>query len=224
MTPTTIDTILFDLDGTLVDTEMSAAKSIRAVFHAWGIAIEDSDAGYITGRTWKAAADFLSTKYRLPVSHDQACRQMIEAYRETLENDLVIVPGGAAAVRALVAHGHSVALVSGSNRAEILWALDQLKIRDQFKIILGAEDYPNSKPAPDGYLKALQMMGRDPRRTLVFEDSRAGISSALAAGAWVVAISGTNHFKQDTSHAHHHIPDLREVTPAWIAQLEKRFV
>lgn len=222
VTLTVIDTILFDLDGTLVDTELSAAKSIHACFKRWGVSIEESDAGYITGRTWNAAADYLFKKYKLPVSRDEACQLMIEIYRETLENDLVIVPGGAACVRALTSHGHSVALVSGSNRAEILWALDKLKIRELFKVILGAEDYPNSKPAPDGYLKALKMMGRDPRRTLVFEDSTAGISSALAAGAWVVAISGTNHFKQDTKHAHHHIPNLNEVTPEWIAQLAKK--
>lgn len=217
-----INTILFDLDGTLVDTELAAAKAIHGCFERWGVAVDKTDAGYITGRTWASAFEFLFKKYKLPVSAEEAGRQMIEAYRESLETDLTIVPGGAAAVRALAAHGHDLALVSGSNRAEILWALDKLQIRAHFKVILGAEDYPNSKPAPDGYLKALTMLGREPARTLVFEDSQAGIASGLAAGAWVVAITGTNHFKQDTSRAHHHIPDLSGVDAKWIENLAIR--
>ncbi len=213
-----IDTILFDLDGTLVDTEPAAAKAIHMCFENWGLKIDATDAAYITGRTWASAFDFLFKKYKLPVSANEAGEEMMQAYRDSLEVHLGIVPGGAAAVNALAGH-YELALVSGSNRQEILWALDKLKIRHQFKVILGAEDYPNSKPAPDGYLKALKMLSRQAPNTLIFEDSQPGIASARAAGAWVVAITGTNHFKQDTSHAHHHIPDLRGVSPEWISQL-----
>ncbi|MGZ3687945.1 MAG: HAD family hydrolase, partial [Bdellovibrionota bacterium] len=110
-------------------------------------------------------------------------------------------------------------LVSGSHRSEILWALDKLQIRSHFQVILGAEDYPRSKPAPDGYEKALKTLAVKPNRSLVFEDSTAGIRSARDAGTWVVAITGTNHFKQDTSEAHHWIPDLREVNVDWISKI-----
>jgi HAD superfamily hydrolase (TIGR01509 family) len=218
-----IDTILFDLDGTLVDTELAAAKAIDLCFKQWNIQIDKSDAAFITGRTWERAAHFLAGKYPLPVPAAEACEIMIAAYRATLKTDVTIVPGGAEAVHSLAVAGHKLALVSGSRRADILWALDKLAIRERFEVVLGAEDYPNSKPAPDGYLKALSLLGnRDPKRTLVFEDSQPGIASALAAGAWVVAITGTNHFKQDTSRAHHHIPDLSGVTSEWVAQLGQR--
>lgn len=218
-----IDTILFDLDGTLVDTELAAAKAIDACFAGWGIQIHKDDASYITGRTWETSADFLASKYSLPVSAAQACEIMVAAYRQTLTTDITIVPGGADAVRALASAGHKLALVSGSRRADILWALGKLGILAQFPVVLGAEDYPNSKPAPDGYLKALQLLGqRDPKRTLVFEDSQPGIASALAAGCWVTAITGTNHFKQDTSLAHHHIEDLSCVTAEWVMKLGKQ--
>lgn len=218
-----INTILFDLDGTLVDTELAAAKAIDACFAGWGIQIDKLDASYITGRTWELSADFLASKYKLPVTAPQACEIMVAVYRETLKTEITIVPGGADAVRALAKHGHKLALVSGSRRADILWALGKLDIHAHFEVVLGAEDYPRSKPAPDGYLKALQLLGnRDPKRTLVFEDSQPGIASALAAGCWVTAITGTNHFKQDTSHAHHHIVDLTCVTAQWVIDLGRR--
>lgn len=212
-----INTVLFDLDGTLIDTEHCAAIAVEESFKDWGIPIAASDARYITGRTWGAAFQFLFSKYSLPVSDEEAARFLIARYRKTIQEKLILVPGGADAVRALSDSGRfRLGLVSGSNREEILFALDRMNIRERFDVILGAEDYPRSKPAPDGYLKALMLLNRTAQSGLVFEDSEAGIASALAAGLKVCAITSTNHFGQDTSGAHHRIADLRGVNAEWV--------
>lgn len=216
-----IRTILFDLDGTLIDTEPSAAKAIADCFSEWGIQIDKQDSHFITGRTWESAYDYLFAKYAIPLPREEASRLLIERYRLELETRLHLVPGGADAVREIAPH-FDLALVSGSYRSEILWALDKLAIREHFKVIYGAEDYPRSKPAPDGYLKALATLKGQGPETLVFEDSEAGIASGLAAGAWVVAITATNHFRQDTSQAHEKIPDLRGVNREWVRAFEER--
>lgn len=218
-----IDTILFDLDGTLIDTEPAAARAINECFSRWGIQISPDDAQFITGRTWASAFQFLFNKYRIPVAAEEASGLMMKTYREALEEKLHQVPGSADAVRALAGR-YRLALVSGSGRKEILWALDRLSVREHFEVILGAEDYPRSKPEPDGYSKALKLLGAEASRGLVFEDSQAGIASARAAGLWVVAITTTNHFGQDTSAAHHHIPDLRSVDASWVADLSQRLL
>jgi len=67
--------------------------------------------------------------------------------------------------------------------------LEKLKIKHHFQIILGAEDYFQSKPHPDGYSKAVQVLGANPNSCLVFEDSTAGIQSARSAGLWVIAVN-----------------------------------
>lgn len=213
-----ITTILFDLDGTLVDTEPAAAAAINECLSEWGIPADPSDAAVITGRTWATAFDFLFKKYPLPLPAQEAGEAMLTRYRLKLETHLRIVPGSAQAVAAL-AERYPLALVSGSHRSEIIWALDRLNVRHHFQFILGAEDYPRSKPAPDGYLKALEMLRAKAENTLIFEDSSAGIQSALAAGTQVVAITGTNHFNQDVSLAHHRIPDLTGVTPEWVKSI-----
>jgi HAD superfamily hydrolase (TIGR01509 family) len=213
-----LEAILFDLDGTLVDTELAAAQVIHEQFRSWGCPVDAEDARYLTGRTWAKAFELLFAKYPIPVPHDEAATTLLDAYRDALEANLPVVEGSADAVRSLAGH-YPLALVSGSNRREILWALGKLGVLDRFKIVLGAEDYPRSKPAPDGYAKAIELLGVAPSATLVFEDSQPGIESALAAGTKVVAITGTNHFNQNTRLAHHHIPDLRTVDVGWIRQL-----
>lgn len=216
-----IEWVVFDLDGTLIDTEPSAAKAIKRTFKEWGITVTVEDASFVTGRTWDSAFQFLFNKYQLPIPQEDAVQKVLDNYRLSLETELTLVPGSVEAVESIAAR-YPIGLVSGSHRREILWALEKLKIHQHFKVILGAEDYPRSKPAPDGYLSAISKMKFSAQKTLIFEDSTAGIASARAAGAWVVAITGTNHFRQDTSQAHHHISDLSKVTAEWVKDLGKK--
>ncbi len=127
------------------------------------------------------------------------------------------VGGAVEAVRSLARSGKfRIGLVSGSNRSEILWATQKLQIQSHFEVILGAEDYRESKPSPEGFLKAMETLGVTGSETLIFEDSHAGLSSARAAGAWAVAIRCTNHFGHDLSQAHFQIHDLSDVDPEWV--------
>ena len=213
-----IQGIIFDLDGTIIDTELTAAKTLEKIFQEWSIDLHSDDSSFVTGRTWESAFQYLFKKYSLPISPEEAKLKILTAYRENLEEYLPTVPGSVEAIQALAPH-FPLALVSGSSRRDILWALKTLNIVSHFQVILGAEDYPKSKPEPDGYLKALESMKLHPHSGLVFEDSTAGVTSALQAGLWVVAITSTNHFNQETSRAHFKIQDLRGIDQKWVDHL-----
>jgi HAD superfamily hydrolase (TIGR01509 family) len=214
-----INTVFFDMDGTLVDTELAAAKAVKDCFAAWNYEVKPEDAEYVTGRTWEKALEFLFSKYPPTVSHAKATDIVLSAYRAKIETDLVVVPGAVECVRDL-AQEYPLALVSGSHRCDILSILKQLRLGDTFHTILGAEDYPMSKPAPDGFKKALSLMGAKPESTLVFEDSFAGIESGLAAGLRVCVVTSTNHFGHATERGHYFVPDLRGVNRAWVKALK----
>jgi HAD superfamily hydrolase (TIGR01509 family) len=213
-----IRTVIFDLDGTIIDTEPSAERAIQDSFASWGVKLQGNDSHAIVGRTWESAFNHLFAIYDVPLPRPEAERAMLSRYREELEKHLVVVPGAPEAIRAIAAR-FPIALVSGSHRSEILWALGKLGVLPLFSVVLGAEDYPRSKPAPDGYALALSKLGLTGSDALIFEDSVAGIASARAVGARVVAITSTNHFGHDISGAERSIADLRGVDAEWVATL-----
>ncbi len=212
-----IKAIFFDLDGTIIDTEPAAGRAIEKCFEKAGIKLKAGDADFITGRTWESAFEYLFSVYAVPFPHERLKENVLRTYRQELQRELPQVAGSAEAVKSLAAK-FPLALVSGSTRSDILWALDHLKIRHCFKTVVGAEDYPNSKPSPDPYLTAMKELGINPGQGLAFEDSLAGITSANAAGLYVVAISSTNHLGQDTTQAQAKIKDLQGITPKWIEE------
>lgn len=207
--------MFFDLDGTLIDTEQAAARVIRETFQEWHIPVSEADAHRVTGVTWDTAFQFLYSRYSPPIPTEEATHLILARYHAALRDHLPEVPGAREAVH-LLARYTRLAVVSGSHHHTIEWALKQLGILGHFEFVLGAEDYPASKPAPDGYVKGLEMMKAQPSLSLVFEDSVAGITSAKAAGISVVALRATNYLNQDQSKADWFIHDLRDVSEEWI--------
>jgi len=217
-----ISTILFDLDGTLIDSEPMALKAITDCTHRWGVAVTPEQAAEVAGKKWEIAFDLLYQKFQMPLSREEASKAIVAQYQHLVRTQVPVVPGGAEAVAALAVAGYSMALVSGSIREDIFWALRHLKIERYFHLILGAEDYRESKPSPEGYLKAMKHFGVNGEECLVFEDSFPGITSGKKAGAHVVAIESTNHLGHDQSAANLHIRDLKLVNPAWVKENFKR--
>jgi beta-phosphoglucomutase-like phosphatase (HAD superfamily) len=86
--------------------------------------------------------------------------------------------------------------------------MSTIGILDCFQFFLGAEDYARSKPSPEGYQAAFVRLGVQPHEVLIFEDSEAGITSALAAGARVIAVTGAGHSGRLAEKAHAQIRDF----------------
>jgi HAD superfamily hydrolase (TIGR01509 family) len=119
------------------------------------------------------------------------------ARMERLESEQsVLFPGASEAVTRLAPH-YPLAIASGALRVEILRTLERERLIHHFQVIIGAEDAPASKPAPDPYLRAVELLaipGRPvvrPADCVAIEDSRWGLESARAAGLRTVAVTHT---------------------------------
>lgn len=215
---------LFDLDGTLIDSERETAEAMaRALARGQSVVVDEDMRNFIIGRSWIAIYDELKTRYsRLTWTRDEVIAQTAQHREEVFaELGLTVLPG-ALSVLAWT-RGTPRALVTGSSRAEAAQALRYLGPDAQFDAVFAAEDVARSKPAPDGYLAGAAAIGVAPAHCLVLEDSVAGIAAGRAAGCVVLAVRAGNFGGWDQSGAHRLIASLDELTPALVEELNRDY-
>lgn len=217
-----ISGFLFDLDGTLVDSERESGEAMaRALLAGQGIAIEQSDKDSVIGHSWVAIYARLSARYpQLAWSRDELIAQTALKRDEVFaELGVTVLPGAREILRWTRARPR--ALVTGSSRVEVTQVLPLISPDAVFDWIFAAEDVPRSKPAPDGYQAAMARLGLPPHECLVIEDSVAGIAAGRAAGCLVIAVKAGNFGGWDQSGAHHVIDSLEQLTPSLVDELAK---
>lgn len=220
MTAKPFAAIIFDHDGTLVDTERPDFEACRQMCHELQISLtKEVWAAKVLGRM-QGYNDLYAEIIQPNAPHfsiDQMWGRLHQLWPLTLEQTQ-LMPGVTELLPQLQALGYVMGVATAADRD---WAnrwLGQFNLLPYFQVIASSSDVVNNKPAPDVYLHAAAKLGVAPEQCLVFEDSLAGATAAKAAGMTVVAvpIPGTN---QDFGLADAQINSLQVVSPAWINSL-----
>lgn len=179
-----IAAVVFDMDGVLTDTESIWDEVRRGLAREDGVPWPDGATEAMMGMSTPEWADFLASE--VGVGGDPAERTL-EAMAARYREHLPTLPGAVEAVRRL-AERWPLGLASSSARRLIDASLQTLGLTDLFRVSVSTEEVARGKPAPDGFLRACELLGVEPARTVAIEDSSNGLRSASAAGMRVIAV------------------------------------
>lgn len=171
---------IFDFDGTLYDTVPANYAAYQETLAAHGFSLDITYfKQYCYGRHYK---DFLppiigSDEELLNIIHKEKIACYPRQFDHVRENKSLF-----SLMHALRAT-HYIALVTTATKSGVMAILERFRRMEDFDLILTQEDIPKNKPAPDGFLMAMEHFGVGPEPTIIFEDSESGIAAAKASGA-----------------------------------------
>ena len=206
---------LFDLDGTLQDSEIVWVKATRDYVRDNGYPMTDDEAmRTVYGRSWtNMYRDIIGYVPSLASTTTFEMADRVRAYYTRLSAGRDIsIPGSVALFRRL-AKTMTVAIVSGSPRLDIANAVQSLGLADCISFFVGAEEYGEGKPDPACYLMGAEKAGVAPAECVVFEDAAVGVLAAKRAGMRAVALRVPGRPEQDLSAADEILEDLSAWQP-----------
>jgi HAD superfamily hydrolase (TIGR01509 family) len=206
-----IDAFIFDLDGTLMDSEVLYVEATKKALEERGLRISLEDSVELAyGKGWSVIWGEVCERF--PGAYD-ASEEMEEVIRRIFmdlrDRQDVRIAGSVELLKRL-SRDFPVAIVSGSPRADVGDGIDLLGIGSHVDFFMGSEDYYSGKPDPTCFIVASEKLRISPSRCLVFEDSTAGVSAAKHAGMYCVGLKRDNAPTQDLSAADEVLEDLAD--------------
>lgn len=183
-----LDALLFDLDGTLADTDKLHLVAMQQLLHEDGRTLTEAEfEAHISGRANADLCRYLFPDRPLSEHRDFANRK--EARFRELSPTLQPTPGLLRLLEYAEARRIGMAVVTNAPRANAEHMLKALGLAGRFEHVLVAEELPKAKPDPLPYLTGLQRLNAHAGQALAFEDSVPGVKAASGAGIFTVGLS-----------------------------------
>lgn len=180
--------VLWDMDGTLIDSEPYWLLSESALASDYGKIWTEADGHQMIGKSLYDSSAFLREKFEIrDLSIQEVIDRLTNEVVANLKNKLPWRPGALEALMMLKQAGIKTALVTMSMRRMALAVVDAIPFQ-AFDVVVAGDDVRFGKPHPEPYEKAAKLLGFEPGECVAFEDSTTGLTSAEAAGCIPVGI------------------------------------
>ncbi|WP_460677041.1 HAD family hydrolase [Hymenobacter coalescens] len=213
-----IHTVIFDMDGVVVDTEPLHHDAFFRHFAELGLPISDTEYATFLGGSTRNIYQRLRQEYDLPQDVDTLMNRKRELFGKSFDEatDLDLLPGVRALVQGLHRAGVPLQLASSASKETIARVFTRFELYPYFDNLVSGEDFPQSKPNPAIFLHAAKLAGVAPQHCLVIEDSANGVTAAKAAGMYCIGYRSAHSGGQDLHHADRVVSDLRQLDAAQI--------
>jgi len=172
--------IIFDCDGTLVDSMPLHFLAWHETMSSYGIAFPEDRFYSLGGMPSNRIIEMLSKEQGITIDSNVAAMEKEQAFLKRIG---LLVPIDPVVEIAVESRGQKpIAVASGGFRDVIMQQLEQIQMADWFDTVVTAEDTARHKPEPDVFIEAARRLGVDAQHCLVFEDADLGIEAALRAG------------------------------------------
>lgn len=214
------DAVFFDMDGLMVDSEPEWLQSEIDVTAPYGYTWVEEDQIACLGGPLSRVGQYMFDKCGQQNSPEFFTQSLIDTQAAKMRGNTPTMPGAVELVRELQSHGVKTALVSASPRNIVDAVLDNLG-HDLFPFSISSDDVVNTKPHPDGYLKAAAISQSEINNCLIFEDSLTGMKAATSSGAFLIAVPHLVTIEE--SARVRVIKSLAQLSYAKIAELHRDF-
>ena len=195
--------ILFDMDGTLIDSEPLWLKAEIEVMAEVGCHWDEQDQINCLGGPAERTERYMQERSQNIKPYGYFINRLHEVMRARITNELDLIPNALSLLKECKDAGIKTALVTASSRDLMTIVLERFPI-GTFDVVVSGDDVEKSKPDPAPYLLAAKQLSVDISKCLVLEDSLTGVQSGLSSGAKVIGIP---HLVQMSEH-----PNLRVIS------------
>ena len=182
--------VLFDFDGVVVRSMESHYEGWRRALAEYGIDMSPEELYVMEGQTLEIVASQIARKFNIPYEETARLIAKKEHYYNQVKK-MESYPYLIDVLRWTREKGLKTGLVTGSTLTQVKHAIESFGLEEFFDVYVTADDIDESKPSPQPYLKAAEMLGVDPQDCVVIENAPLGIRSAKNAGMRCIAVTTT---------------------------------
>ncbi len=182
-----LESVIFDLDGVLIDSERVWSSAREQLVRAHGGRWSEDATRAMMGMSSPEWSRYMHERLGVAMAPEEIAREVVGRLQALYREHLPLLPGAREALVSLAEHWR-LGLASSANRPIIELVLELADMGELFTVTVSAEEVARGKPAPDVYLEAARRLSIEPSHCAAVEDSTNGLRAAAAAGMLVIAL------------------------------------
>ena len=194
------DLIIFDLDGTLINTDTLYTLGWKTILKGYGIALPEATLAQMNGQSTEKNNEIVNSYLNSWERTLEARNKREEFVMDAMEMGLLVMkPGARELLEQLKSAGRRMALATSSPSERAKGHIAELRLEHYFEFIIYGDQVSEKKPSPEMYTTVLEKLGVSPKNSVAIEDSPSGVQSALAAGldVYLVTDRDTTEFAEN---------------------------